>query len=339
MLLLFAAVSTANDPPFPGLSPFAPASYPAAASPMADQPAFPTAPRPNIFLFFGDDIGYGDLGAFGNPTSSTPHLDRMAAEGAKLVQYYSAASICSPSRASLMTGRTFGRLGIFPGVLSPLSKGGLLLNETTMAAKLRGVGYRTGMCGKWHLGVREFHPTHHGFDEYFGAPMTQNECYSNLIAPGSTHKSDNRFGPCPWFNGSSDVPRWQSSGVFPTDPAAVDMLHVDDFYDASAAGFVRGAVAARAPFFFYFASHHTHAPQFAECQTTGGQDGDDAHLATNCTTKRGLFGDSLALLDRSVGRLHALLLRVVGDAKLRRAEAERELGRAGPRAHAPVPGA
>ena len=130
--------------------------------------------------------------------------------------------------------------------------------------------------------------------------MTQNECFSNLIAPGAARKGG-AFGPCPLLNGSSAVPWRQSSGVFPTDPDAVDMLHVDDFYDASAAGFVREAHAARSPFFFYFASHHTHAPQFAECQAAG------TYFPPNCTTPRGLFGDSLALLDRSVGRMHALI--------------------------------
>ena len=166
-------------------------------------------------------------------------------------------------------------------------------------------GYPT--TRKWHLGVREYHPTHHGFDVYYGAPMTQNECYSNLIAPGSTRKGEH-FGPCPWFNGSSDVPWRQSSGVFPSDPDAVDMVNVDEFYDAAAEGFVRRAHAAAEPFFFYFASHHTHVPQFAPyCQTAGDPQGDDELLASNCSTKRGLFGDSLALLDRSVGRMHALL--------------------------------
>jgi len=77
-------------------------------------------------------------------------------------QYYSAASICSPSRGALMTGRNFVRIGIYPGVLSPLSNGGLNLSEVTVATKLKGVGYRTGMVGKWHLGTREYHPTHHG---------------------------------------------------------------------------------------------------------------------------------------------------------------------------------
>ena len=138
------------------------------------------------------------------------------------------------------------------------------------------------------------------------------------------------------------MPTWQSSGVYPADPDAVDMVNVDEFYDRSAMGFVRGAVADRVPFFFYFASHHTHAPQFAACQTTGGPiemtaydervdamssptssacralthisrasrccpgdaTGDDAQLA-NCSTPRGLFGDSLGLLDRSVRRAAA----------------------------------
>lgn len=94
------------------------------------------------------DIGYGDLGSFGNPTSETPALDTMAVDGAKLVQYYSAACICSPSRGALMTGRTFGRIGVYPGVFSPNSVGGLPLNETTVAERLKTVGYVTGMCGK-----------------------------------------------------------------------------------------------------------------------------------------------------------------------------------------------
>ena len=294
--------------PFPGPPPptWPAAHYPPALTPQSSTPPFRKPPRPNIVLFFGDDIGYGDLGSFGNPTSETPALDAMAADGAKLVQYYSAASICSPSRGSLMTGRNFVRLGIYPGVLAPTSNGGLPLSEVTVAMKLKSVGYRTAMIGKWHLGVREYHPTQRGFDEYYGAPMTQNECYSNLVAPGSTHKGMG-FGPCPWFNGSSALPTWQSSGIFPNDPNAVDMINVDQFYDQSAAGFVRGAVVAKEPFFLYFASHHTHAPQFAKCQTSGDKEGDDAELALNCTTRRGLFGDSLALLDRSVDRMHALV--------------------------------
>ena len=88
-------------------------------------------------------------------------------------------------------------------------------------------------------------------------------------------------------SGHQDVPTWQSPGVHPGDKNAVDMVNVDQFYDGALAGFVRGAVAAAEPFFFYFASHHTHAPQFAACQTVGGSSGADAALAMNCTSKRG----------------------------------------------------
>ena len=89
-------------PPVPPAPPPPPVPVPAAQPTMPASPVFKTPPRPNIVLFFGDDIGYGDLGCFGNPTSETPALDAMAADGAKLVQYYSAASICSPSRGALM---------------------------------------------------------------------------------------------------------------------------------------------------------------------------------------------------------------------------------------------
>lgn len=104
--------------------------------------------KPNLLIVFGDDIGYADLNCFGHPTARTPNLDRMAAEGAKLVQYLSAANICSPSRGSLMTGRLYGRLGIWPGTFSPSAVGGLQKNETTLATALRGVGYTSGMVGK-----------------------------------------------------------------------------------------------------------------------------------------------------------------------------------------------
>lgn len=86
--------------------------------------------------------------------------------------------------------------------------------------------------------------------KYYGAPMTQNECYSNLIAPGSTRKGG-RFGPCPLFNGTSKLPAVQSNGVFPDDPDAVDMVNVDEFYDKSAADFVREAHGRGQPFFWY----------------------------------------------------------------------------------------
>jgi arylsulfatase A len=186
--------------------------------------------------------------------------------------------------------RLFPRLGIYPGVLGPLSKGGLPKHEITLAKALSSVGYYTGGLGKWHLGTAEYLPVNHGFDYYFGVPMTQNECYSNIKNPGSASPTS-QWGPCPVFNGSKSTDiQQQSSGVYPADPQAVNMLEIDEQYDKALADFMHKAVKElQKPFFFYFASHHTHSPQFAPQETTN-------------LTLRGLFGDSLATLDRSVGR-------------------------------------
>ena len=122
--------------------------------------------RPNIVIFYADDLGSGDIGFYGHPTSFTPNLDTFLTEGARLTQYYSPAAICSPSRGSLMTGRLFPRLGIWPGVLSPLSKGGLPLSEKTIARALKDAGYVTGAfggaasgcCAQLHGEVGRFSP-------------------------------------------------------------------------------------------------------------------------------------------------------------------------------------
>ena len=133
-------------------------------------------------------MGYGDLGAYGHPTSFTPNLNKLAGEGLLFKQFYTASPVCSPSRAALLTGRYQGRSGIYPGVFNAPSIGGntnnrielyyimciytiigLPLNETTMAESLKDVGYNTTIVGKWHLGVGrngEYLPTRHGFDHY-----------------------------------------------------------------------------------------------------------------------------------------------------------------------------
>ena len=131
---------------------------------------------PNIIVIFADDLGYGDLGCFGNPTIHTPHLDRMAAEGMKLTQFYSAAPVCTPSRAALMTGRLPARSGMCSNkrrVLFPNSKGGIPACEITLAEALKTKGYATARIGKWHLGhLKPFLPTANGFDSYFGIPYS-----------------------------------------------------------------------------------------------------------------------------------------------------------------------
>ncbi len=132
--------------------------------------------KPNIILIYCDDLGYGDLGVYGGKIR-TPHIDRLAREGARFTQFYSANPVCSPSRAALLTGRYPTRVGV-PSVLFPQSKNGLNLDEITLAAMLRDAGYRTSCIGKWHLGSEpQYLPTKRGFDEYFGIP------YSNDMTP------------------------------------------------------------------------------------------------------------------------------------------------------------
>ena len=114
----------------------------------------PVLERPNLVLFFVDDLGYGDVGFNGHPSSSTPQIDRLAAEGKVLSSWYSACPVCSCSRASLLTGRQWPRMGI-PGVFSPVTDSGLPLNETTLASELQQGGYATGIVGKAHgWGIR-----------------------------------------------------------------------------------------------------------------------------------------------------------------------------------------
>jgi len=132
---------------------------------------------PNVIIVLTDDQGYQDVGSFGAQGFTTPHLDRLAAEGMRFTNFYSAAPICSPSRAALMTGSYPVRVGL-TGVLEPDSPIGLNLQEVTLAELLKSVGYATAAVGKWHLGDdKTFLPTRQGFDEYFGLP------YSNDMTP------------------------------------------------------------------------------------------------------------------------------------------------------------
>ncbi len=138
---------------------------------------------PNFVVMFIDDMGYGDIGPFGSKKNSTPHLDRMAAEGMKLTSFYVASPVCTPSRAALMTGCYPQRVGLNRGpghiVLFPGDGSGLNPTEITMPEVLKEKGYATGCFGKWHLGDQPgFLPTDQGFDTYYGIP------YSNDMWPG-----------------------------------------------------------------------------------------------------------------------------------------------------------
>jgi arylsulfatase A-like enzyme len=133
--------------------------------------------RPNVVLVFMDDMGYGDMGCYGGSVVETPHMDAVAARGIAFRHMYSPASTCTPSRASLLTGRYAQRVGL-PRVLFPHEGEGISDWEVTVPELLRDQGYRTAMYGKWHLGCRpEHNPVRHGFDEFTGL------LYSNDMDP------------------------------------------------------------------------------------------------------------------------------------------------------------
>src|SRR5205814_7593635 len=124
---------------------------------------------PNVVIIYADDMGYGDLHVYGSDLS-TPNIDQLAGEGIRFTNWTSANPVCSPSRASLLTGRYPTRVGV-PRVLGPNNQTGLNRDETTMAEMLKSSNYRTLCVGKWHLGrPAEYLPTRRGFDHYFGIP-------------------------------------------------------------------------------------------------------------------------------------------------------------------------
>jgi arylsulfatase A-like enzyme len=134
------------------------------------------ARRPNLLFILADDLGYGDLSAFGRPDYRTPHIDRLVAEGVRFTNAYAAASTCTPTRVAFMTGRYPQRLA--PELQRPMGWGtresgppkyGLSPSHPTLPSLLKRAGYRTALVGKWHLGfMPEFRPNRHGFDEFFG---------------------------------------------------------------------------------------------------------------------------------------------------------------------------
>lgn len=146
-----------------------------AAAPILGSPA---RRQPNIVVVLADDLGYGDLGSYGARLIKTPHLDRFAAQGMRLTDFYASANVCTPSRAGLLTGRYPIRTGLGHGVILANDKRGLPQSEITIAEALKPT-YKTALIGKWHLGhtPEYWPPTKQGFDVFFGLP------YSHDIKP------------------------------------------------------------------------------------------------------------------------------------------------------------
>ncbi len=241
---------------------------------------------PNVVIIFTDDQGYGDVGVFGARGFSTPHIDKMAAEGMKFTDFYVASSVCSPSRAALLTGSYPQRIGI-PGVLFPErrntnwdpekrnTKTGIHPDETTLPEMLKANGYATGAFGKWHLGHhRKFLPLQQGFDEYYGLP------YSNDMRPGKK-KNKQSYPPLPLMNGNK-VERFMED----------DQSMLTTVYTEKAVDFIKRHKDE--PFFVYLPHTMPHIPLYVSEKFAGH-------------SENGIYGDVIEEIDWSVGQINKTL--------------------------------
>ncbi|MCY4234110.1 MAG: sulfatase [Bacteroidetes bacterium] len=235
--------------------------------------------RPNFIIIFADDLGYGDLGVYGHPTIQTPNLDQMAAEGLRFTQFYTGASVCTPARAALLTGRLPVRSGMVNDryrVLFPPSQGGLPVSEITIPEALKQAGYISAAIGKWHLGHVQGHlPTDHGFDEYFGIPYSNDMTPS--VSPGERVKT---YPPLPLIRGIE---------IIETEP---DQRLLTRRYTDESINFIRNNIDS--PFFLYLPHTMPHIPLFASDDFEG-------------KSSRGLYGDVIEELDWSVGEILQVL--------------------------------
>ncbi|HEX7140014.1 MAG TPA: sulfatase, partial [Vicinamibacterales bacterium] len=242
---------------------------------------------PNIVIILADDLGWGDLGAFGNPNIRTPRLDQMAAEGQKWTSFY-VQPVCSPSRAALLTGRLPIRSGAYsaamgpaPGVFRESAAQGLPLDEITIAEALKARGYATEIVGKWHLGhLPAFLPMHQGFDTWFGLPFSHD---MRMTAPRENGlQSRAYYEPKPEY---WDVPLMRNDQ---TIERPVDHRTLTKRYTEEAVRFI-DANRSR-PFFLYLAHNLPHIPLARSSEFVG-------HSAA------GIYGDVIEEIDWSTGRV------------------------------------
>lgn len=230
------------------------------AAPLAGQgesAAKQAAGPPNFIIIFTDDQGYNDLGCFGSKTIKTPHLDRLAREGRRFTQFYVPCSVCSPSRAALLTGSYPKRVGMHRHVLFPQSDYGLNPAEHTIADQLRSTGYATACIGKWHLGHHpETLPRQNGFDSYDGIP------YSNDMNHPDNKRRARKSPDEGWLHQDEYVKLWNTPLIhnetiveLPVNQRTITRRYTDMAIEFVTAN--RGK-----PFFLYLPHSMPHIPLF-----------------------------------------------------------------------------
>lgn len=233
------------------------------------------AQNPNFIVIFTDDQGYADVGCYGAKGFSTPHLDNMANEGLRFTDFYVAATVCTPSRAALLTGCYPKRIGLHEAVIYPYNNTGLNPDETIIPEILKAKGYVSACIGKWHLGHHpEFLPIRQGFDEYFGVP------YSNDMDSYYYKSLDFQSPPLPLFKNEELIEEGPNQS------------YLTKRYTEEAVRFIRSN--RKNPFFLYLAHSMAHLPLHVSESFQG-------------KSKLGLYGDVIEELDWSVGQILAAL--------------------------------
>ena len=225
---------------------------------------------PNIVFILADDLGYGDLSSYGSETIETINIDKLAENGVKLTSYYAAQPVCSASRAAILTGVYPNRIGIY-NAFGPTSNSGISHNEYTLAEMLKDNGYKTGIFGKWHLGSKkEFFPTNHGFDEFYGI------LYSNDMW---------RWHPEYPEGYPQDLLLYRNENAL---KEIIDQSNLTKDITTESINFIEKNKDN--PFFLYIAHPQPHVPLFVS------EDFEDL-------TGNGLYADVITEIDYSVGRV------------------------------------
>ena len=241
----------------------------------------------NFIIIYVDDMGYGDVASYGHPTIKTPNLDMMSFEGQKWTQFYSASSVCTPSRAALMTGRLpirNGMIGKKYRVLYENSDYGIPESEITIAEKLKEQNYKTAAVGKWHLGHKQkYLPLNNGFDYYYGIPYSNdmNSINGVTCCPGSNYWP--QYEKNPINSNNYNVPLIENNDII---ERPVDQTTITKRFSEKVVEKINELKDDK--FFIYLAHSMPHIPIYASEDFLG-------------KSKAGLYGDVIEEIDHGVG--------------------------------------
>jgi len=217
----------------------------------------PQARKPNLLIVLADDMGYGDVGCYGSPDVPTPHIDQLARNGVRFTDGYVSCAVCSPSRVALLTGRYQHRLGHEFNSGPPARESevnfGLPREAKILPDFVKPAGYRTGVIGKWHLGVRPgYHPLDRGFDEFFGF-LTGGNAFVTTRTPGAVNVATT--------DGNGRIPETRDAPIYRNREIVAEDRYLTDAFAEEAAAFIQSNRSQ--PFALYLAFNAIHTPLHA----------------------------------------------------------------------------